>query len=345
MNSSIIIDGEVLCKCAADIVDKPQEYLWTAFLPIGLCSVIFGTNAMPVTETCCAIAANATSGNCFVGDTAHWATDVCYVSTKWLAEQIKQSIKVQGGDLNNVHVFDYQKLQQLDLETRFVFLDGWLQKIQPKLLIIDSFEQFVSPFVSLWDDHTNSNIAHKLRDLAKKYDCSVLLSTGVDARVYEHAAIINDDGDECSNLAYAMYGSGMLMIHWKSIIMVDYLNDMVGNKFVLKHVKASYSAEADSVAFELIRDKLTWLGTVKGQRDVYCYDSLGEWWWWHGKALIRSTTPVSECYESYISYCTEHSYELISSQKFAKQLCKRYSLKSVGRSINNKSVRVYVTAW
>lgn len=319
------------------------ECIWTPLLPIKECAVVYAANYIPTTSVCCAIAASVSAGIPLPGESDTEERTVLYVSASELSSRIKVWIKMNGGKMSNVCVYGYEHLVNVKADDRMQFLQGLIDAFSPQFIVIDSFELFVGDPDRLWDDVCSWHTANAIVRMIRAAHCSGLMSVGVDNQVYEEKQILNEFGAVFTTPLANIYGSTAMHGNWKSVFTLDYFDNIVGTKYILKPIKLNYSALSDTLTFKLVKNKLTWLGTDKSTTKYSCGDLLDVWWHEEGKSLLGTLTPVSEYYDKYTTYCNSRGCGEVSAQLFAKRLCSRYGISSaVRKDENHKSIRCYV---
>jgi len=319
------------------------ECIWTPLLPIGECAVVYAANYIPITPVCCAIAASISAGIPLPGETDEISRRVLYLSTRHFSTQITQWIKINKGNLANIRVIGYEYLDSLTYDDRIVYLQNLIDDYAPQFLVLDSFDLFVGSPTILWDDIMSWRAANTILQMVRGTHCSALMTIGLDGQVYEEKPILNDFGGVFSTPLANIYGSTAMHGNWKSVFTLDYYDNVVGTKYVLLPVKTNYSAMSDTVVYNLVKNKLTWLGTDKGAITYACGDLLDVWWKETGESLLGTLTPISDYYNNYITYCASRNCGGVSLQLFAKRICSRYGVTSVVRKDENrKSIRCYV---
>ena len=256
--------------CAADVVVKEQQFIWSERIPAENVTLLYGEPGIGKTILCCKIAADVSSGHVSVPNVQNQIVNsepakVIYIAAEESAERIAYYIQKNGGDLNNVAIVNIDELTtHAFLENDFNTLCAMIALIKPQLIVMDPWIAFINATTSKsikWG--RMREIYHDLMILCHRTNCSTLL-TMYPTKLRK----VSSDGWQWTQATEELYNG------CRSVLQV--VRDIDGsNNKVLVHTKANLSRCCDSVKFSIQDSCIDWQGESEINRQVISY--AGSW--------------------------------------------------------------------
>lgn len=175
-------------------IESETEFLWNPYLPIGELTVMYASEGSGKTFAAVGIASDITAGRSLPSPDCYQQPvskpeKVLLISTDDNAGVILPRLKKAGGNPDNCFVLKTPQSvedlrdgfllpESIDDTVRIVAFKELLEKIQPKLVIIDDWSAYISNNRNLSTNAENIlEVANILTVLAKEFHCAMLIIT------------------------------------------------------------------------------------------------------------------------------------------------------------------------
>lgn len=159
-----------------DVTPERAEWLWCDRLQRGVLASLSGQQGTGKSLLVKDIAARVTAGLPMPGASAPLLppADVLYLTAEDPGYQVCDLVKLHGGDLSRLHVFDIATTDDpADLLDRLPEMEGWIHQTSARLVILDPLNSFCGGDISS-DAKARRTLSGKLNALARKTGATLL---------------------------------------------------------------------------------------------------------------------------------------------------------------------------
>lgn len=174
--------GKLKTVCLADMTPKRAEYLWFPYIPRGKLTIMAGVSGSTKTWLSCDLTARVSNGVNFFTDDALTKTrrpgKVIYLTKEndFESDLLDRFGKL-GANLNNIFTIDDRNTDEQGFPLSLT--DGRIEQAaeayQPELFIFDPIQSYVGADIDFHRANEVRPILDKLIDLAKRFNCAVVL--------------------------------------------------------------------------------------------------------------------------------------------------------------------------
>lgn len=226
----------------ADIIEQPLYWLWYPYIPIGMCTMMYGRGGIGKSHIACDIAARITRGDAFPGGTEPRVPgNVLMLSAEDdYSRVLKPRLRRLGADMDRIFVPESEN---------FVLDAPGIRQLEEYMLQMTAAVVFIDPVAFYLGGKVDINRMNEVREFtgalhqaAKAANCAIVLvhhSKKGDSADYEKAV-----------------GSVDFINSMRSTLYVDVTPD--GTK-VMRQPKNNNAPNGRTLAFHFNEDKFEWL--------------------------------------------------------------------------------------
>lgn len=236
-------------KIADTVGDSRPSFLWNPYIPRSMYTVVAADGGVGKTMLGIGIAVAVTNGNQLPGDnTQREPGRVVYVSSEDDCGSIKTRFKESGGDCTRLVILDSEDSQVIDFDKKFEEFESTISLYKPALVVVDPLQAFVgSKRINSGTDMRP--IMQKISNLAKKYQCAIVL------------IIHNGKKGQGSNANFAALGSVEIINTARSVLRVVFEEDEPQNPYrAVVHTKSNFACCGKSLRFLIDDMRFEWAG-------------------------------------------------------------------------------------
>ncbi|MDE5754978.1 MAG: AAA family ATPase [Oscillospiraceae bacterium] len=239
----------------SEVIPETQEFLWNPYLPIGEITIMYAAGGTGKSFATVGIASDITTGRTLPRygspQTAIKPEKVLFISAEDNESMILNRMKEAHGNPDNCFVLKTPKTRK-DLDTdsfllpqnkddtaRIQAFAGLLEKIHPKLVIIDPWSVYIGDDKNMNKANDIRGITNILTVLAKEYHCAILVVAHVNKM------------PQTENANNAVSGSTALIDSACSAICVRSFGTESDRRVIIQ-TKSNYQKKAKSVCYRII---------------------------------------------------------------------------------------------
>jgi archaellum biogenesis ATPase FlaH len=163
-------------KRGTEIVERAQVWEVYDFIPCDTLIIVIGEIGLGKTRMCVALCADISQGRIPVtgGDRAGGKRTVLLISNEDSEARIREMFVEMGGDLAKLYVEDEDSDLPWNL-SHIASLEARIAEIKPAIVVIDSLSTYRPDGVNLWNHSEVAPYLVKLRKLANRQHCVIVL--------------------------------------------------------------------------------------------------------------------------------------------------------------------------
>lgn len=239
--------------CVEDIEVRETEWLWYPYIPYGKITIIQGDPGEGKTTLALNIAAALSRGKILGSDEETEAGNIIYQTAEdGFADTIKPRLVAAGADCTKIKWVNesYEPLSFTDER-----LEEAIQRIQPKLVILDPLQAYLGANVDMHRANEIRPVMSRLASLAHGYQCAIVLIGHMNKNM----------GTKSS---YRGLGSIDLTAAARSVLVVA--REKKDKQIrVVAQIKSSLAPEGDTIAFRLSENNgFTFMGKYEADIDA-----------------------------------------------------------------------------
>lgn len=262
------------------------NWIWDRLIPIKEYSVIYGDSNAGVGLVCCSIVAHVTAGKSLPDSRPIDADTVLFVSDNMDEFYIRKCVANCGGNDDNLVVMDRHNPRIYYLAADSLqLLRKTLTQHRPKLVVIDSWELLMmhnpteGKFIDTYDDFAVYKAMSKIVDIAREFNCSFLVTAGLDVTVYNGEILYDEYGNRFRSVNGQVYGSAELVYRSRSAFAIVRDCETDSNSRALVQTYYYITEATDSLQFQIQNDAIIWKGHSPITEDTLLIA------WEHGKTV------------------------------------------------------------
>ncbi|MDE5769903.1 MAG: AAA family ATPase [Oscillospiraceae bacterium] len=239
----------------SEVIPETQEFLWNPYLPIGEITIMYAAGGTGKSFATVGIASDITTGRTLPRygsqQTATKPEKVLFISAEDNESMILNRMKEAHGNPDNCFVLKTPKTRkELDTESfllpqnkddtaRIQAFADLLEKIRPKLVIIDPWSVYIGDDKNMNKANDVRGVTNILTILAKEYHCAILIVAHVNKM------------PQTENANNAVSGSTALIDSARSALCVRSFG-ADSDRRVMIQTKSNYQKKAKSVCYKII---------------------------------------------------------------------------------------------
>ena len=238
----------------SDVKSEKQEFLWNPYIPIGEITVMFAAGGTGKSYATIGIAADITTGRSLprygIQQTMINPEKVLFISAEDNESIILSRMREAGGNPDNCFVLKTPKTRkELDTDSfllpqnkddiaRIQAFAKLLEKIHPKLVIIDPWSVYIGDDKNMNKANDVRSVTNVLTVLAKEYHCAILIVSHVNKM------------PQTENANNAVSGSTALIDSARSALCVRSFGADSDRRVIIQ-TKSNYQKKAKSVCYKI----------------------------------------------------------------------------------------------
>ena len=239
----------------SEVIPETQEFLWNPYLPIGEITIMYAAGGTGKSFATVGIASDITTGRMLprygTQQTTVQPEKVLFISAEDNESVILNRMKEARGNPDNCYVLKTPKTrkdldadsfllpQNKDDTARIQALANLLEKIQPKLVIIDPWSVYIGDDKNMNKANDVRGVTNVLTVLAKEFHCAILVVAHVNKM------------PQTENANNAVSGSTALIDSARSALCIRSFGADSDRRIIIQ-TKSNYQMKAKSVCYKII---------------------------------------------------------------------------------------------
>lgn len=241
---------------ASEFPDKEPAFVWNPYLPRAEYTVLMAAGGTGKSLFTCGIAASITTGNPLPGETGNRDPgNVLFISGEDSGALFKKRLKASGANLERCFILDCEETEGLNFDAGFDEFAATVLSYNPEVVFVDPWHCFLGERADISRVNSVRPVFHKLSNLAKKADCSIVLISHVNKKA------------QFENANNAAIGSTDLINAARSALTLVFDEHSKQHRIVV-HTKSNLGPYGQSLRYAIVDGGMKWDGTSSITRET-----------------------------------------------------------------------------